>query len=680
MAANELKRRSSALVRYRRGLLSNLPRRALLTIRYQSPVEIIKRGASFPLRVVSPSLDTRLRERRAFGADVKAAAKWYRMKGRPATVIIPTYGDPQLVFDAVASVRQTTDASRVRIIVVDDGSSPEVQQRLAQLEGAEVVFGESQVGFAANCNRGIRLADSDVVLLNSDIIAREGWLERLQFAAYASKVHGIVGARLLYPDRRIQFGGLHRNLGAPEWFDHRYRFSPSDHGPARMKSATLAVTGACMYIKADVIDEIGLLDESYPMAYEDVDYSLRAWNAGRHCIYYPPAELTHLESVTRGTDQNSLEIESQQYFWKKWEPWFARDVNSADGKLRVIYVTEDTGVGGGHRDIFEHINHLRQRGHDAQLYSLGEQPDWFDLKVEVKSFETYRELAAALEPEKAIKVATWWNTAAWVWISSVRNGIPVNFIQDIETSYYPDSEHRRNEVLSSYRNEFHYMTISGWNRDRLREFGLEPTLVPPGINLATFRPLANIKLREDMLLALGRSNPLKNLPLTVDAWEALVASRPELCLFGVEPELGPRYGARYVERPSDEGVNELFNQATVFLQTSVHEGFCLPPLEAMATGAAVVSTDAHGNRDFCVDGVNCLMPDSTVESVSGAVARLMSDPTLRASLGQQGIATAAEFAWSRRIDQLEEFLFDVEERGYAGARAVPSADQVVDAA
>ena len=67
---------------------------------------------------------------------------------------------------------------------------------------------------------------------------------------------------------------------------------------------------------------------------------------------------------------------------------------------------------------------------------------------------------------------------------------------------------------------------------------------------------------------------------------------------------------RYVESPDDEQVNELFCQATVFVQTSVHEGFALPPLEAMATGAAVVCTDAHGNRDFCVDGVNCLMPEA----------------------------------------------------------------------
>ena len=94
----------------------------------------------------------------------------------------------------------------------------------------------------------------------------------------------------------------------------------------------------------------------------------------------------------------------------------------------------------------------------------------------------------------------------------------------------------------------------------------------------------------------------------------------------------------------------------MFVQTSTHEGFCLPPLEAMATGGAVVCTDAHGNRDFCVDGVNCLMPEPTVESVSGAIGRLLGDPALRARLGAAGIETAADYTWERRIDELEAFL------------------------
>ncbi len=133
-----------------------------------------------------------------------------------------------------------------------------------------------------------------------------------------------------------------------------------------------------------------------------------------------------------------------------------------------------------------------------------------------------------------------------------------------------------------------------------------------------------------MVLALGRSNPLKNLPLTIDAWRALrrdgAREPPELCLFGIEPELATDAGMRYVESPSDEQVNELFNRATVFVQTSTHEGFCLPPLEAMATGGAVVCTDAHGNRDFCVDGENCLMPEPDRDSVSAALARALDRP------------------------------------------------------
>ena len=281
------------------------------------------------------------------------------------------------------------------------------------------------------------------------------------------------------------------------------------------------------------------------------------------------------------------------------------------------------------------------------------------------SFEDYEELVRALAPIDAIKVATWWNTAAPVWLSSVLHGIPVYFVQDIETSYYPDDEHARHAVLDSYRPEFHYMTISSWNRERLRELGLDAELIPPGIDLDTFRPRDDVQRSEDMVLALGRTNPLKNLPLTLDAWRAL-ENRPELCLFGIEPELANEPGIRYVESPSDEQVNELFNQATVFIQTSSHEGFALPPLEAMATGGAVVTTDAHGNRDFCVDGENCLMPEADPAAVTAALEALLNDSRLRERLGHAGIGTAQEYAWDLRIDALEEFLNGLPAAGTPG--------------
>lgn len=654
---------ASALDGRFRGPLAGLRRRVYLTYRYLGWRTLAYRLLTFPLRFTP--LKGRLQLRSSSSQDAyRRAVAWYREHGKPVDIVVPSYRDAELVAALVKSIRATVPDGMARIIVADDASGPEGVSALRAISGIELIEGTENRGFAANVNRALAATrpERDIVLLNSDVEARAGWLACLQYAASQGSDIGIVGGRLLYPDGRIQFAGTVRNLGAPEWFDHRYRFKPEDWGPAGLAGPVLAVTGACMYVTREAIEAVGVLDERYPMAYEDVDWCLRAWQAGFRVLYFPAASLYHHESVTRGTDVGEREAESQRLFWERWGDFFdARDVRTERGKLRVAYVTEGTGIGGGHRDIFEHLNRLLDRGHEVSLYTLGEAPDWFDLRAPVHSFEYYDELVQELSQLDAIKVATWWNTASPVWYASVLQGIPAYFVQDIETSYYPDDERTRHAVIDSYRPEFRYMTISSWNRERLRELGLDAELIPPGIDLETFRPLADVGRREDMVLALGRSNPLKNLPLTIDAWRTLGeragrTGKPELCLFGIEPELAGEERMRYVEAPSDEQVNELFNQATVFIQTSTHEGFALPPLEAMATGGAVVCTDAHGNRDFCVDGENCLMPDATPEAVGAALARLFDDAALRERLGRAGVQTAKDFAWDRRIDALEEFF------------------------
>jgi GT2 family glycosyltransferase/glycosyltransferase involved in cell wall biosynthesis len=695
-----------------RGAFANLRRRVYLTYTHFGLRTLLFRALTLPLRFTPLERSMRLRTH-ARDQELRSAVAWYREHGRAVDIVIPSYRDAERVRALVRSIGKTCKQGMARVIVSDDHSGPEHLAALRAIGGVEIVVeAERNGGFAANVNRGLRETDGvrDVVVLNSDVEALPGWLECLQYAARERHPYaGIVGAQLQYPDGRIQFGGTVRNRDQPKWFDHRYRFKPSDWGPAGRPSPALAVTGACMYVRRDVIERIGLLDERYAMAYEDVDWCLRAWRAGFGVLYFPAARLVHHESVTRGAVQGEPELASQRAFWERWSAFFdersvwaqppgdcdsqpagGREAHAdaprdgdpqparpRDPRLRIAYATEGTGVGGGHRDIFEHLNRLAARGHDVSLYTLEEPPEWFPLTVPVRTFADYDALAAGLAELEAIKVATWWMTAGPVFRASVVRGLPVYFVQDIETSYYPDHEHARHAVLDSYRPEFRYMTISEWNRAQLRELGLDAELIPPGIDLDTFRARPEVARREDMVLALGRANPLKNLPLTVAAWKALGGraagarvgngGRPELCLFGVEPELARRGGiaaadgVRYVSSPDDERVGELFSEATVFVQTSVHEGFALPPLEAMATGAAVVCTDAHGNRDFCVDGVNCLMPEPRAAAVSAAIARLLSDPELRARLGQAGVETAREYAWERRIDALEAFMLRVAE-------------------
>jgi GT2 family glycosyltransferase len=640
--------------------VAGLPRRIYLTYRYKGVRSVLTQSLLFPLKLtpLAPVLGLGPYAGRAS----VTARRWYRIHGRPVTIVIPSYRDAALVATLVAAIRSTTPPDRVRIIVADDAGGDDHLAALQAIPGIELLTAAENGGFAVNANRGLRAADPrhDVVLLNSDVVPLRDWLACLQHATVSERAIGIVGAKLLYPDDSIQYGGTIRNLRAPEWFDHRYRGKPADWGPSDVPGPTLAATGACMYITRRTLDAIGLLDERYGMGYEDVDYCLRAWEAGLEVAYAPAARLRHHESLTRGTEVGERERRSQRVFWSRWGAFFdERRVLTGDGRLRVVYVTEGTIVGGGHRVVFEHLNGLAARGHDVALWTLGPAPDWFALHCPVRTFASYDALEAALAPLEALKVATWWNTATAVWRASVRRGLPVYFVQDIETSYYRDAPERRHAVLDTYRPEFRYLTTSGWNREHLRELGLVSTLISPGLDTATFRSLPETPRRADMLLAVGRSAPLKNLPLTLAAWRALPDPRPELCLFGSEPELAGEPGIRYVTDPTDAEVNVLLNQATVFVQTSTHEGFCLPILESMATGGAVVCTDAHGNRDFCVDGENCLMPEATPAAVAGAFARLLADPGRRMQLGQAGRITAARYGWEERIAALERFLYEV---------------------
>jgi len=661
-------RRLEALRVWLADIFGGLPRRAILTIRYRGLGSFLYRAVTFPLRLTP--LARRLPIERAYMGGTARARAWYAQNWRPVTVVIPTYGPPDHAIAAVRALRRTTDPDRVRIVVADDASPPEHRERLRDaLDGkAELVLADENAGFAHTANAGMRLAGDgdDVVLVNSDVIPLPGWLEALQHAAYADGDVGIVGPKLLYPDRTIQSAGSYRNLGAPEWFDHRYRFRAAGHPPAGVAAPVIAVTGACMYVKRAAVDGLGLLDERYPMAYEDVDWCLRAWDAGMTVAYEPSATLIHHESKTRGTDQGERELRSQRVFWERWGGWFdGRRVRTDDGRLRVAYVTEDTGVGGGHRVAFEHLNRLAARGHECVLYSLTGPPDWFDLQVPTRTFDGYDEVADSLAELDAIKVATWWRTAAPVWLASIRRGVPVYLVQDIETSYYPRNPELHADVLASYREEHRYLTTSGWVGDRLREMNLDPVAVAPGVDLETFHDLGRTR-EERVVLTLGRSQPLKNLDLTIGAWRSMSDPRPELWMFGVEPQLAESLdGARYFTGPSDERVNELLNQATVLVQTSRHEGFCLPLLEAMAAGTPVVCTDAHGNRDFCRDGENCLMVDPDPASVAAAIRRLLDDPDLRGRLSDEGRRTARRYSWDARIDELERFFESV-----APARAV----------
>src|ERR1700760_3528841 len=148
-----------------------LRERIALTYEYHGGRALALRVITFPLRFTP--LKRHLDRRPSTGRARRVAARrWYRENGRPVTIVIPSYKDADDLTNLVASLRKTTDPKLARIVVADDASGPEHLAALRRIEGIEVVTADTNAGFAANVNRGIRAAapEHDVVILNSDVI------------------------------------------------------------------------------------------------------------------------------------------------------------------------------------------------------------------------------------------------------------------------------------------------------------------------------------------------------------------------------------------------------------------------------------------------------------------------------------------------------------------------------
>lgn len=605
------------------------------------------------------------------GVEVFQYLEWYKKHSKPVTIVIPSYNDMNVLKPCIESLKETTDPKLVHIIIVDDYCQADNRKNLETLkdEQVEIVFRKKNGGFAKAVNTGLNAANNkhDVVLLNSDIVAHENWLEALQYGAYEFGVDtGIVGPKLLYPDGRIQSAGSHRNTGAPLYFDHYYRFQEANYGPANIPQYCQAVTGACMYIKREFMEYVGILDEDFQFAFEDVDWCLRGWEAGFRTLYFPASTLTHVESATRVKNKNITEKEQQSidYFWKKWGDWFdRRNVRDKDGQIRIIFVLQTLGLSGGIKIVFEHANRLAKRGFSVEIWGLDAHDCPWEIEqgVKIRTFKNYERMTTALSKEEAIKVATWWETAFPVWLSSVIKGIPVYFIQEFETWFYPDDVVAQSSVVSCYRKEFRNMTTSQYNLGEINAIGLEATAIPCGYDDKTYHKLKSVKREENVLLGVGRRFFQKNFTMTFKGWKGMGENRPPFWLFGFEPDMAKMdKKIKYIARPSNEEVNELYNKASVFAQTSRHEGFSLPILEAMSSGCPIVCTDAHGNRDFCHDGKNCLMVEhDDIEGMTEALNKLFNDKALRDKLSRNALKTAKNYRWDVVIDKVEKFYRDI---------------------
>jgi len=229
------------------------------------------------------------------------------------TLIVPTRNARALVETCVRTVRSVTRYPSYELHLVDNGSDdPEALAAFEALARAgEIVLHRDArpFNFAALNNAAVERTDTELVcLLNNDIEAVDPeWLEEMVSVALQPGV-GAVGAKLLYPDGRIQHGGV--LVGLHGAAGHAYAGAPGNApGYAQqllVRREVSAVTAACLVVRRALYLEVGGLDEeSFPVSFNDVDFCLKLRERGYRNVWTPHARLVHHESASRGKSPRS---------------------------------------------------------------------------------------------------------------------------------------------------------------------------------------------------------------------------------------------------------------------------------------------------------------------------------------------------------------------------------------
>src|ERR1044071_1301663 len=194
-------------------------------------------------------------------------------------------------------------------MIVGNGSvekrAIELLNKLAADPAIRILPQPGPFNFSGLNNAAARGSGADVVgFINDDIeVVTEDWLGQMVALAEEPSV-GCVGAKLVYPDRRIQHGGI--VLGLYGLAGHAHRFARHDDPGYLNRLTTVqnvsAVTAACLLVRRRVFDEVGGLDEGLAVAFNDVDFCLKVRAAGYLNVWTPFAELIHHESMSRGRD------------------------------------------------------------------------------------------------------------------------------------------------------------------------------------------------------------------------------------------------------------------------------------------------------------------------------------------------------------------------------------------
>ena len=273
----------------------------------------------------------------------------YKYKKEPmVSIVIPTKDYASTLKTCLESIYSKNSYKNFEVIVADNRSSKKETFELFETYKKEhdnfrVVKADMEFNFSKINNLAVKEAKGDyVLLLNNDIeVITENWLSLM--VGYAMQSHiGAVGAKLIYPDKTIQHGGVVLGMGGGV-AGHAFLNEPLDSlgvfGRLSVPYNYSVVTAACLMVDKKKYLEVNGLEEDLKVAYNDVDFCLKLQKAGYYNVLLPMVELYHFESKSRGQENTPEKLErfkkEEKYMYDHWGDWIHSDPMYNENLSRV---------------------------------------------------------------------------------------------------------------------------------------------------------------------------------------------------------------------------------------------------------------------------------------------------------------------------------------------------------
>jgi glycosyltransferase involved in cell wall biosynthesis len=339
------------------------------------------------------------------------------------------------------------------------------------------------------------------------------------------------------------------------------------------------------------------------------------------------------------------------------------------GGIKVIYEYANFMAAQGHRVTVLHPNRLLV---DKPLTSLGPKailrsirryvkmrstrqyrPDsWFRVHPEVDVRWVFS-LDEKNVPDADVVVASAWETAEWIQTYSANKGKKFYLIQHLETFTGPEQR-----VFATWTAPLRKIVIAPWLQRLATEQGQSSELIWNGLDFLRFKLVKPIEERDPKrLIMLYHVVDWKGSAEGLAAFSSARKEIPDLhlTLFSLAPRPADLPdGIDFYHQPTQEKLNELYNEAAIFISPSWAEGWALPPAEAQMCGAALAVTNIGGHEAYAQHEQTALLsPIKDSATLAKNIVRLVRDQPLRIRLAQQGHSQIQQFTWQRAGKSLE---------------------------